>query len=172
MANSGNTRVCYKEWEKIEKCSLLKDEIARLWQMKEVHVIPIVVGVLGAITTKFEKYIEYLEIEIRIEHVQKLALLGAARIMRKVVSYEEPRKGYCCKTFDIWLMSTLTAKIRDTNISVLWTLNIIVIYYTNIGINVFKMIRKISESKTLIEHISCDRRCEFDGKKHKLKMGY
>ena len=64
-------------------------------------MIPIVVGVLGAITTKFEKYIESLEIEIRIEHVQKLALLGAARIIRKVVSYEEPRKGYYCKTFDI-----------------------------------------------------------------------
>ena len=46
---------------------------------------PIVVGALGTITTKFEKYIESLGTEIRIEHVQKSTLLGPARI-RKVLS--------------------------------------------------------------------------------------
>ena len=48
-----DTRVCDKEREKIEEYSLLKDEIARLWQMKKIVVIPIVVGALGTITTKF-----------------------------------------------------------------------------------------------------------------------
>ena len=62
--------------KKIENCSLLKDEIARLWQMKKVVVIPIVVEALEAKTTKFEKYIESLGIEIIIKHVQKSALLG------------------------------------------------------------------------------------------------
>ena len=38
-------------------------------------VISIVVGALGTITTKCEKYIESLGIEIRIEQVQKSALL-------------------------------------------------------------------------------------------------
>ena len=69
--------------------------------MKKVVVIPIVVGTLGAITTKFEKYIESLGIEIRIAHVQKSALLETARIIRKVISCEVPRKGYCCETFDV-----------------------------------------------------------------------
>ena len=82
----GDTRVCGKEREKIEKYSLLKDEVARLWQMKKVVVIPIVVEVLGTITTEFEKYIESFGIEIRIEHVQKKALIGTARIIRKVLS--------------------------------------------------------------------------------------
>ena len=54
--------------------------------MKKVVVIPIVVGALGTITTKFEKYIESLEIEIRTEHVQKSALFGTARIIRRVLS--------------------------------------------------------------------------------------
>ena len=54
--------------------------------MKKVIVIPIVVGVLKAITAKFEKYIESLEIKIRIENVQKSALLGTARIIRKALS--------------------------------------------------------------------------------------
>ena len=56
---------------------------------------------LGTITTTFEKSIEGLGIEIRIEHVQKSALLGTARLIRKVLSCSVPRKGYCCETFDI-----------------------------------------------------------------------
>ena len=75
---SGDTRVCDKEQEKIKKCSLFKDKIARLKQMKKVVVIPIIVGALGIITTKFEKYIESVGIEIRIEHAQTSALLGTA----------------------------------------------------------------------------------------------
>ena len=54
--------------------------------MKKIFVIPIVVGALGTITTMFEKYIESLRTEIRIEHVQKSALLGIARTIRKVLS--------------------------------------------------------------------------------------
>ena len=51
----GDTRVCDKEQENIRKYSFLKDEVARLWEMKKVVVIPIVVGALGTINTKFEK---------------------------------------------------------------------------------------------------------------------
>ena len=54
--------------------------------MKKVFLIPIVVGALGTITAMVEKYIESLRIKIRIEHVQKSALLGTARIIRKVLS--------------------------------------------------------------------------------------
>ena len=86
VAIPGDTTVCNKEREKIEKYSLFKYEIARLWQMKKVVVIPTAVGELGTITTKFERSIESLGIEIRIEHVQKSALLGTARIIRKVLS--------------------------------------------------------------------------------------
>ena len=74
---------------------------------EKVVMIPIVVGALGTITT-FKKYIESLVIEIRIEHIQKSALLGTAKIIRTVL----PRKGYCCWTFGIWLMSALAAKTR------------------------------------------------------------
>ena len=65
---------------------MLKNEVAKLLQMKKVAEIAIVVGVLGTIATKFEKYIESLGIEIRLQHVQKSALLGTARIIRKVLS--------------------------------------------------------------------------------------
>ena len=97
----GDARVYDKEREKIKKYSLLKDEIASLWQMKKVTVIPIVVGALGIISTKFDKYIESLGIEIRIENVQKSALLGTARIIRNALSCYVHRIGYCCETIDI-----------------------------------------------------------------------
>ena len=61
---------------------MLKDEIARMWGMKEVIVIPVVVGALGAISTGFEKNIVAIWIEMRVEHAQKIALLGTARILR------------------------------------------------------------------------------------------
>ena len=52
---------------------MLKDEIARMCGMKEVIVISVVVGALGAISTGFEKYMTAIEIEMRVEHAQKLA---------------------------------------------------------------------------------------------------
>ena len=46
VAIPADKRVCDKEQEKIEKYSLLKDEIDRLWLMKKVVVSAIVVGAL------------------------------------------------------------------------------------------------------------------------------
>ena len=51
----GDTRVCNKEREKIEKYSLLKEETARSWQNKKVIVISVVIGALVTITRTFEK---------------------------------------------------------------------------------------------------------------------
>ena len=50
---------------------------------EKVEVIPIVVGALGAVSKKPDKWIEKLGIHIRIELLQKTALLGTARILRK-----------------------------------------------------------------------------------------
>ena len=81
----GDERVNEREVWKIEKYKLLKDEIARMWYMKEVIVIPVVVGALGAVSNGFEKYIAAIGIELRVEHAQKAALLGTARILRLVL---------------------------------------------------------------------------------------
>ena len=65
--------------------------------MKKVAVIPIVVGALGTITAKFEKYIERLGIEIRIEHVQKSVLLGTARIIKRYYLVKYPGKDFAVR---------------------------------------------------------------------------
>ena len=85
IAIPGDARVCEKEIEKIDKYKPLKDEVARLWNMRKVTVIPIVIGALGAISNRFEKFVKEVGIHIRVEHVQKTALLGTARILRLVL---------------------------------------------------------------------------------------
>ena len=54
-----------------EKYKVLKDEIARMWGMKAVILIPVVVGSLGIILTGFEKYTAAIGIEMRVKHKQK-----------------------------------------------------------------------------------------------------
>ena len=53
--------------------------------MKKVTVIPVVIGSLGAVAKEFDKWIEKIGINLRAGHVQKTALLGTARILRKVL---------------------------------------------------------------------------------------
>ena len=53
--------------------------------MKKVIVISVVVGALNAISTGFEKYVAAFGIEVKVEHAQKTASLGTARILRLVL---------------------------------------------------------------------------------------
>ena len=82
----GDSRVAEKELEKIEKCQMLREEIGHVWQMNKVTVIPVVIGAFGVISDKFERYMEKLDVKIAMEIIQKTALLGTARILRKVLS--------------------------------------------------------------------------------------
>ena len=45
------------EVRKFEKHEILKDEIARMRDMKKLIVIPVVVGTLDTISTGFEEYV-------------------------------------------------------------------------------------------------------------------
>ena len=44
-----------KELEKLEKYQLLKDEIAKLWRMRKVIVVPVVIGALGTVSVNFKE---------------------------------------------------------------------------------------------------------------------
>ena len=69
---------------KKDRYDRLAFELKQLWSMKKVIVIPIIVGALGTVSKDLENYIEQLGITIWLEHLQKTALLGTARILRKV----------------------------------------------------------------------------------------
>ena len=85
IAIPGDIRVSEKEKEKIERYQELKREIKRMWNIRSITVIPVVVGALGSTSKKLKKCIEELGVVISTVLLQKTALLGTARILRKVL---------------------------------------------------------------------------------------
>ena len=74
-----------KEGEKIEKYQDLKRKIGKLWGIRQHEVVPVVVGALGAVSKRLDTWLDKLGITIRTGLLQKTALLGTARILRKVM---------------------------------------------------------------------------------------
>ena len=86
VAIPGDDRVKDKELEKLEKYQLLKNEIAKVWCMQKVFVVPVVIGALGAVSVNFKEYMKRIGVNVRLDVIQKTALLGTAKILRKVLS--------------------------------------------------------------------------------------
>ena len=86
VAILGDDRVKDKELEKLEKYELLKDEIAKVWYMRKVSVVPVVIGALGAVSVNFKEDMRQIGVNVRLEVVEKTAVLGSAKILRKVLS--------------------------------------------------------------------------------------
>ena len=47
---------------------------------------PVVVGALGVIKKRLEKYVDKISGTVSIDKLQKITILGSARILRKVLS--------------------------------------------------------------------------------------
>ena len=67
----------------MEKYQDLKREITRLWNTK-TYVVPVVVGALGMIL-KNRKHLKTIGATVKVELLQKGALLGTGRLLRKVL---------------------------------------------------------------------------------------
>ena len=80
-----DTRIEKKEQEKCNNYCDFKYEIARMLRMKDVEVIPVVIGTLATVTKQFDKWIHKLDLKITVEMLQKSCLLGTARISPKVL---------------------------------------------------------------------------------------
>ena len=85
IAVLANKREWEKEREKVEKFQDLKREIGRLWKLKMVEVVPVVIGAPESVTKVFDQWIEKLRITNNVGVLQKTALLGTAKILRKVL---------------------------------------------------------------------------------------
>ena len=56
-----------------------------MWKMG-TETIPVVIGTLGVIKKGLEKYVDKIPGTVSIDELQKITLLGTARILRKVLS--------------------------------------------------------------------------------------
>jgi len=87
VAVPGDARVASKEVEKMQKYQNLAIEMQRLWELKKVKVVPIVIGALGAVPAAFRKHFEKLDIkDISVEQLQRTAVLGTANILRRYLN--------------------------------------------------------------------------------------
>ena len=84
-------RVEKKEKEKFEYYIDLKYELLKDWntEVTKVYIIPNVTGALGIVTKNIVKYLEKIDFKPGLEPLQKACLLGTARIIRKVLDYEQ-----------------------------------------------------------------------------------
>ena len=75
VAIPGDDRVKDKELEKLEKYQLLKDEIAKVWRMRKVIVVPVVIAALGAVSVNFKEYMKRTGVNVTLEVIQKTAII-------------------------------------------------------------------------------------------------
>ena len=85
VAVPGDTRIKKAEQTKIEKYQDLKRELKKIWHLRDVKVIPVVIGALGAVTSKFKEHLKSVHCPFAVSTLQKTALLGSAHILRKVL---------------------------------------------------------------------------------------
>ena len=80
-----DTRIETNEEEKCTNYSELKYEIAKIWKIRQIEVISVLIGALGTVTKHFKKLTEKLDLDLTIEVLQKSCLFGTVRIIRKVL---------------------------------------------------------------------------------------
>ena len=86
MTVPSDRNIALKETEK-KKC-MYKDlelEILRMWHMKTV-VVPVVVGALGTVKKGMVENIRKVSKRATMTEIQKICMLGSARILSKVFS--------------------------------------------------------------------------------------
>ena len=79
------TIVANKEKEKVEKHQDLRRELHRIWKCSDVKIIPVIIGALGTLPKCLPKWLRELNMTCDIELLQKVCLLGSARILRGVL---------------------------------------------------------------------------------------
>ena len=57
----------------------------RIWKLRRVTVVPIIIGALETISEDIEKWLPEIGVACRLESLRRACLLGTARILRKVL---------------------------------------------------------------------------------------
>jgi hypothetical protein len=85
VAILGDRNVIKKEAKKILKYKDLITEIQRMWNVK-TKVTPVITGATGTISESFRKYLSSIPGKHETKELQKIAILGTAHIIWKVLT--------------------------------------------------------------------------------------
>ena len=86
----------------------MKKEIRRLWKLRNIEIVPVVLRTLGSVSGEFDRWMGKLGITCSVGIMQKSALLGIARIFRKVL--EMKRREYSVSLWS-FVMTFLTEEM-------------------------------------------------------------
>ena len=75
------------EREKITKYQGLMYDIKRNWKLKEVSIIPVIIGATGLMKKNFKKYLASIPGEPSASEIQTIALKGTARILKRSLGW-------------------------------------------------------------------------------------
>ena len=87
VAIPADRNVVQKEAEKKLKYKSLCIEIQRMWNLK-CTIVPVITGATGIVTKSLRKNLETVPGKHSIDSLQKTAILGTSRIIRKVLQCE------------------------------------------------------------------------------------
>ena len=85
MTVPSDRNIALKETEKKSKYKDLELEVQRMWHLKTV-LIPVVVGALGTVKKGMVENIQKVSERATMTEIQKICMLGSARILRKELS--------------------------------------------------------------------------------------
>ena len=80
-----DSNISVKEFEKLSKYKDLKIEIAKMWKMK-TKTIPAIVGALGMIKKRIQKYSNEIPGNLSLAQIQKIMFNSTAHILRRTLS--------------------------------------------------------------------------------------
>ena len=78
-------RINLKEQEKVDSNSELIRASKKIWNLSQVVVVPVAIGALGSLRKTEEPWLKKLDVKSSIKLLQKVALLGTEKIVRKVL---------------------------------------------------------------------------------------
>ena len=91
VAIPADANIASKESEKMDKYQDLCIELQRLWNLRTVKVIPIVIGCLGTYTPNLPRFLKELPGKHPVAPLLKSAVLGSAHLLRRVLALPEIR---------------------------------------------------------------------------------
>ena len=89
VAIPADVNIVDKEWEKILKYVDLCLKLQKIWNLRCIKFIPIVIGALGSFIPNLLKNLEVLPGAQKIGPLLKAALLGSAYLLRRSQSIPE-----------------------------------------------------------------------------------
>ena len=82
---AGDKRIELKDQEKIDNYSELRREMKKIWNLSQVVVVLVEIGALGVTSKRLKDWLRKFDVKSSIELLQKVALLGTAKIVRQVL---------------------------------------------------------------------------------------